>query len=77
MDREQVEGYFERQAMTMAIVDRFVAEGAEQEINISQECKQRVLDAEITRCVLFSRGGGGGGTLKGNGQKKVYIDASE
>lgn len=48
MDREQVECYFKRQAVTMAILDRFVTEGAEQEINISQECKQRVLDCDIT-----------------------------
>lgn len=46
-----MEGYFERQAATMAIVDRFVAEGAEQEINISQECRKRVLDSDVTRYV--------------------------
>lgn len=49
MDREQVEGYFERQAATMAIVDRFVAQGAEQEINISEECRARVLESCVTR----------------------------
>lgn len=49
MDREQVEGYFERQAATMAIVDRFVAEGAEQGINISEECRARVLESAVTR----------------------------
>lgn len=49
MDREQVEGYFERQAMTTAIIDRFVVEGAEQQINISEECRLRILDCELTR----------------------------
>eukprot|EP00903_Cladosiphon_okamuranus_P011013 g10402.t1 len=53
MDREQVEGYFERQAATMAIVDRFVAEGAEQEINISEECRERVLTSAVTRYNIF------------------------
>lgn len=49
MDREQVEGYWERQAMTMAIIDRFVVEGADQQINISDECRLRILEFEITR----------------------------
>lgn len=49
MDREQVEGYFERQAMTMAIVDRFVVEGAEQEVNISQECRERLLKSDANK----------------------------
>lgn len=51
MDREQVEGYFERQAVTMSIVDRFVVEGAEQEINISEECRKRLLESDATKYV--------------------------
>lgn len=49
MDRESVEGYFERQAVTMAIIDRFIVEGADQQVNISDQCRRRVLDSEITR----------------------------
>lgn len=49
MDREQVEGYFERQAVTMAIIDRFVMEGAPQQVNISDQCRQTILDSDITR----------------------------
>lgn len=49
MDREQVEDYFERQAMTMGIIDRFVVEGADQQINISDDCRLRVLESDVTR----------------------------
>lgn len=49
MDREQVDCYFERQAMTMAIIDRFVVEGAEQQINISDECRLRILNCNVNR----------------------------
>lgn len=49
MNREQEEGYFERKAMTMSIVDKYLTDGAEHEINISQECKERVLETDITR----------------------------
>lgn len=39
----------ELQAATAAIVDRFVVEGGEQEVDTSQGCRKRVLESELAR----------------------------
>ncbi|CAB1119825.1 unnamed protein product [Ectocarpus sp. CCAP 1310/34] len=51
--RETVEEYLELQAVTAAIVDRFVVEGGEQEMDISQACRKRVLESELARYNIF------------------------
>ncbi|CBJ28250.1 hypothetical protein Esi_0097_0025 [Ectocarpus siliculosus] len=51
--REKVEEYLELQAVTAAIVDRFLVEGGEQEMDISQGCRKRVLESELARYNIF------------------------
>ncbi|CAN0185542.1 unnamed protein product, partial [Discosporangium mesarthrocarpum] len=53
MDRENTVGYFARQALTMLIVDRFIVDRAEHQINISEECRERILCSEVTRFDIF------------------------
>ncbi|CAM9598675.1 unnamed protein product, partial [Ectocarpus fasciculatus] len=51
--RERVGDYLELQAVTTAIVDRFVVEGGEQEMDVSQGCRKRVLESELSKYNIF------------------------
>ncbi|CAM9873926.1 unnamed protein product [Hapterophycus canaliculatus] len=54
LEREDVEDFFERQAVTTAIIDRFIRVGACQEVNISGEVREKILSTEITSYNIFN-----------------------
>ncbi|CAN0158874.1 unnamed protein product, partial [Scytosiphon promiscuus] len=54
LDREEISDFFERQAVTTAIIDRFIRVGAEQEVNISGEVREKILTTEITSYNIFN-----------------------
>ncbi|CAM9331891.1 unnamed protein product, partial [Scytosiphon promiscuus] len=54
MERDKEEGHFERQAMTMDIVNTYVADNALCPVNISEPCRQRILASEVTRYTIFN-----------------------
>lgn len=49
MERDKEEGHFERQAMTMDILNTYVADNAICPVTISEPCRQRILASEVTR----------------------------
>ncbi|CAM9477524.1 unnamed protein product, partial [Hapterophycus canaliculatus] len=53
LDREEVSGFFERQAVTMRIVDRFIREDSLDQVNISQECRDGILATDVTAYDIF------------------------
>ncbi|CAM9494903.1 unnamed protein product, partial [Ascophyllum nodosum] len=54
LDREEIEDFFKRQAVTTAIIDRFVREGSEQQVNLSGEIRTKILSTEITSYNIFN-----------------------
>ncbi|CAM9574915.1 unnamed protein product, partial [Hapterophycus canaliculatus] len=54
MERDKEEGHFERQAMTMDILNTYVADNALCPVNISEPCRQRILASEVTRYTIFN-----------------------
>eukprot|EP00903_Cladosiphon_okamuranus_P012393 g11615.t1 len=54
LDREEISDFFERQAKTTAIIDRFVRIGAVQEVNISGAIREKILSTEITSYNIFN-----------------------
>ncbi|CAN0106221.1 unnamed protein product [Ectocarpus fasciculatus] len=55
LDREEVNGYFPRQAVTMRIVDQYIREGAPDQVNISGECRDMILSTDVTAYDIFDR----------------------
>eukprot|EP00903_Cladosiphon_okamuranus_P013298 g12395.t2 len=55
LDREEVEGFFDRQAVTMRIVERYIREGAPEQVNISGECREDILSTDVTAHDIFDR----------------------
>eukprot|EP00904_Undaria_pinnatifida_P012482 jgi/Undpi1/8364/HiC_scaffold_25.g10832.m1 len=53
LDREEVKDFFERQAVTMRIVQRYIREGAPDQVNISEECREKVLATDVTAYDIF------------------------
>eukprot|EP00752_Nemacystus_decipiens_P018693 g16757.t1 len=53
LDRDEVEDFFGRQAATTYIVDRYIRPGAEQEINVSDRIRNKILATEITSYNIF------------------------
>ncbi|CAN0189228.1 unnamed protein product [Ectocarpus sp. 12 AP-2014] len=53
LDREDISDFFERQAVTTAIIDRFIRVDAVQEVNISGALRNKILTTEITRYNIF------------------------
>eukprot|EP00903_Cladosiphon_okamuranus_P006660 g6502.t2 len=53
LDREEVTGFFERQAVTMRIVEQYVREDAPEQVNISEECRERILATDVTAYDIF------------------------
>lgn len=51
MDRDREEGYFERQAKTMDIIGTYVVEDAPSKVDLSEECRVRILASEVSRQV--------------------------
>ena len=48
-----MDGHFERQAMTMDIIDNYVADNApyRADLCLSERCRESILASEVTRCV--------------------------
>eukprot|EP00903_Cladosiphon_okamuranus_P006656 g6499.t1 len=53
LDREEVKGFFERQAVTMHIVEQYIREGAPDQVNISGECREKILATDVTAFNIF------------------------
>ncbi|CAM9802038.1 unnamed protein product [Choristocarpus tenellus] len=54
LDRDTVEDYFERQAVTMRMIDLYIKPGAVcEQVNISGNCRNRILNSEVTRLDIF------------------------
>ncbi|CAM9337731.1 unnamed protein product, partial [Ectocarpus sp. 12 AP-2014] len=53
LDREEVMGFFERQAATMRIVERYIREDAPDQVNISEECREKILATDVTAYDIF------------------------
>ncbi|CAM9276032.1 unnamed protein product, partial [Pylaiella littoralis] len=53
LHREEVTGFFERQAVTMRIVEQYIREGAPDQVNISGECRDTVLATDVTAYDIF------------------------
>ncbi|CAM9905729.1 unnamed protein product, partial [Hapterophycus canaliculatus] len=53
LDREEVTGFFERQAVTMRIVEQFIRDGAPDQVNLSEECREKVLATDVTAYDIF------------------------
>ncbi|CAM9634125.1 unnamed protein product [Ectocarpus sp. 6 AP-2014] len=53
LDREDISDFFERQAVTTAIIDRFIRVDAVQEVNISGALRNKILTTEITSYNIF------------------------
>lgn len=51
MDRDREEGYFERQARTMDIIGTYVTEDAPSKVDLSEDCRVRILASEVSRWV--------------------------
>ncbi|CAM9626844.1 unnamed protein product, partial [Hapterophycus canaliculatus] len=49
LDRDEIENFFGRQAATTSIVDRYIRVGSEQEVNLSDRVRQKILSTDITR----------------------------
>ncbi|CAM9630381.1 unnamed protein product [Ectocarpus sp. 6 AP-2014] len=54
LDRDEIENFFGRQAATTAIIDRFIRSGSEQELNISDRIRNKILNTEITSYNIFN-----------------------
>ncbi|CAM9514857.1 unnamed protein product, partial [Discosporangium mesarthrocarpum] len=53
LQREEVEDFFERQAVTMRIINQYIVEDAQNQINLSDECRKRVLNRDVTSHNIF------------------------
>ncbi|CAN0187627.1 unnamed protein product, partial [Ectocarpus sp. 13 AM-2016] len=53
LDREEVAGFFERQAATMRIVDQYIKEGARDQVNVSGACREKILATDVTAFDIF------------------------
>eukprot|EP00904_Undaria_pinnatifida_P012481 jgi/Undpi1/8363/HiC_scaffold_25.g10831.m1 len=53
LKREEVTGFFERQAVTMRIVEQYIREGSPDQVNISEECREKVLATDVTAYDIF------------------------
>lgn len=51
--RDELSGWFERQAKTMGIIDTFIRPGSEQEVNISDKQRRAILEGDINSLHLF------------------------
>ncbi|CAM9864575.1 unnamed protein product [Ectocarpus sp. 6 AP-2014] len=55
LDREEIKGYFGRQAATMRIVEQYIREGSHDQVNISGECREEILSTDVTAYDIFDR----------------------
>ncbi|CAM9451135.1 unnamed protein product, partial [Ectocarpus sp. 4 AP-2014] len=55
LDREEITGYFGRQAATMRIVEQYIREGSPDQVNISGECREEILSTDVTAYDIFDR----------------------
>ncbi|CAM9864373.1 unnamed protein product [Ectocarpus sp. 6 AP-2014] len=55
LDREEIHGFFGRQAVTMRIVARYIREGAPEQVNISGACREEILSTNVTAYDIFDR----------------------
>ncbi|CAM9705339.1 unnamed protein product [Ectocarpus fasciculatus] len=55
LDREEIHGFFGRQAVTMRIVARYIREGAPEQVNLSGACRQAILSTDVTAHDIFDR----------------------
>ncbi|CAN0088475.1 unnamed protein product [Ectocarpus sp. 12 AP-2014] len=55
LDREEIKGYFGRQAATMRIVEQYIREGSPGQVNISGECREEILSTDVTAYDIFDR----------------------
>ncbi|CAN0036855.1 unnamed protein product [Ectocarpus sp. 12 AP-2014] len=55
LDREEIHGFFGRQAVTMRIVARYIREGAPEQVNISVACREEILSTDVTAYDIFDR----------------------
>ncbi|CBJ31524.1 similar to regulator of G-protein signaling 16 [Ectocarpus siliculosus] len=55
LDREEIKGYFGRQAATMRIVEQYIREGSPDQVNISGECREEILSTDVTAYDIFDR----------------------
>ncbi|CAB1104899.1 unnamed protein product [Ectocarpus sp. CCAP 1310/34] len=55
LDREEIKGYFARQAATMRIVEQYIREGGPDQVNISGECREEILSTDVTAYDIFDR----------------------
>lgn len=53
LDRDTVEDYFERQAVTMTIIDRYVRPDSCDQLKLSDGCRSRVLNSDVTKFDIF------------------------
>ncbi|CAN0141568.1 unnamed protein product, partial [Ectocarpus sp. 4 AP-2014] len=53
LDREEVAGFFERQAATMRIVEQYIKEGARDQVNVSGACREKILATDVTAFDIF------------------------
>ncbi|CAM9874054.1 unnamed protein product, partial [Scytosiphon promiscuus] len=54
LDRDEIEDFFGRQAATTAIIDRYIRVGSEEEVNLSDRVRQKILSTEITSYNIFN-----------------------
>ncbi|CAM9367670.1 unnamed protein product [Sphacelaria rigidula] len=60
LDREEITCFFERQAATMRIIDKYVREGAADQVcaktvNISGKCREKLLSTDVTEYEIFDQ----------------------
>lgn len=53
LERDKTIGWFERQALTMGIIDTFIVNGAPKEVNIPDRMKQNIFNGNVNDIVLF------------------------
>lgn len=53
MDRDKEVCHFERQAKTMDVIETFINENSPRRVEVSDGCRHRILNSEVTRWVGF------------------------
>ncbi|CAM9384392.1 unnamed protein product [Ectocarpus fasciculatus] len=55
LDREEIHGFFGRQAVTMRIVARYIRDGAPEQVSISEACREEIVSTNVTAYDIFDR----------------------